>query len=284
MRCWKWWSTIVLLAALIGLGGCAQGISQTDYDQVKSDLVTAETRIQNLEAELNSTNSQSKKLQTDYTSITSERDKAKSEAEMLQKALTQGAPYLRIMDLSLEQQRSEVGIRPIYWQYTESYTQTEITKAVADSRDATLKSLWDIFQQNPQNESRWFSYTIAAVTSILNGKGIPAAVLPAAPVVAPSPDGQTLLRVKILRIDGTPVSNLEVNLWANNAGPPTGPPPAVMTNTSGIATFAVSAGNYYIGFNRSNFPAVYLYFNGRGAQMKVGMTTDIEIRLFKKEG
>jgi len=284
MRCWKWWSTIVLLAALIGLGGCAQGISQTDYDQVKSDLVTAETRIQNLEAELNSTNSQSKKLQTDYTSITSERDKAKSEAEMLQKALTQAAPYLRIMDLSLEQQRSEVGIRPIYWQYTESYTQTEITKAVADSRDATLKSLWDISQQYPQNESRWFSYTIAAVTSILNGKGIPAAVLPAAPVVAPSPDGQTLLRVKILRIDGTPVSNLEVNLWANNAGPPTGPPPAVMTNTSGIATFAVSAGNYYIGFNRSNFPAVYLYFNGRGAQMKVGMTTDIEIRLFKKEG
>ena len=284
MRCWKWWSTIVLLAALIGLGGCAQGISQTDYDQVKSDLVTAETRIQNLEAELNSTNSQSKKLQTDYTSITSERDKAKSEAEMLQKALTQGAPYLRIMDLSLEQQRSEVGIRPIYWQYTESYTQTEITKAVADSRDATLKSLWDISQQNPQNESRWFSYTIAAVTSILNGKGIPAAVLPAAPVVAPSPDGQTLLRVKILRIDGTPVSNLEVNLWANNAGPPTGPPPAVMTNTSGIATFAVSAGNYYIGFNRSNFPAVYLYSNGRGAQVKIGMTTDIEIRLFKKEG
>ena len=284
MRCWKWWSTIVLLAALIGLGGCAQGISQTDYDQVKSDLVTAETRIQNLEAELNSTNSQSKKLQTDYTSITSERDKAKSEAEMLQKALTQGAPYLRIMDLSLEQQRSEVGIRPIYWQYTESYTQTEITKAVADSRDATLKSLSDIFQQNPQNESRWFSYTIAAVTSILNGKGIPAAVLPAAPVVAPSPDGQTLLRVKILRIDGTPVSNLEVNLWANNSGPPTGPPPSVMTNTSGIATFAVSAGDYYIGFNRSNFPAVYLYFNGRGAQMKVGMTTDIEIRLFKKEG
>ena len=256
MRCWKWWSTIVLLAALIGLGGCAQGISQTDYDKAKSDLVTA----------------------------TSERDKAKSEAEMLQKALTQAAPYLRIMDLSLEQQRSEVGIRPIYWQYTESYTQTEITKAVADSRDATLKSLWDISQQNPQNESRWFSYTIAAVTSILNGKGIPAAVLPAAPVVAPSPDGQTLLRVKILRIDGTPVSNLEVNLWANNAGPPTGPPPAVMTNTSGIATFAVSAGNYYIGFNRSNFPAVYLYFNGRGAQMKVGMTTDIEIRLFKKEG
>jgi len=283
MRCWKWWSTIVLLAALVGLGGCAQGISQTDYDKVKSDLVTAGTRIQNLEAELNSTNSQSKKLQTDYTSITSERDKAKSEAEMLQKALTQAAPYLRIMDLSLEQQRSEVGIRPIYWQYTESYTQTEITKAVADSRDATLKSLWDISQQNPQNESRWFSYTIAAVTSILNGEGIPAAVLPAAPVVAPSPDGQTLLRVKILQIDGTPVSNLEVNLWANNAGPPTGPPPAVMTNTSGIATFAVSAGDYYIGFNRSNFPAVYLYYNGRGAQVNVGMTTDIEIRLFKRE-
>ena len=284
MRCWKWWSTIVLLAALVGLGGCAQGISQTDYDKVKSDLVTAETRIQNLEAELNSTNSQSKKLQTDYTSITSERDKAKSEAEMLQKALTQAAPYLRIMDLSLEQQRSEVGIRPIYWQYTESYTQTEITKAVADSRDATLKSLWDIFQQNPQNESRWFSYTMTAVTSILNGEGIPAAVLPAVPVVTPSPDGQTLLRVKILQIDGTPVSNLEVNLWANNAGPPTGPPPAVMTNTSGIATFAVSAGDYSIGFNRSNFPAVYLYSNGRGAQVKVGMTTDIEIRLFKKEG
>ncbi len=203
---------------------------------------------------------------------------------MLQKALTQAAPYLRIMDLSLEQQRSEVGIRPIYWQYTESYTQTEITKAVADSRDATLKSLWDIFQQNPQNESRWFSYTIAAVTSILNGEGIPAAVLPAAPVVTPSPDGQTLLRVKILQIDGTPVSNLEVNLWAHNAGPPTGPPPAVMTNTSGIATFAVSAGDYSIGFNISNFPAVYLYSNGRGAQVKVGMTTDIEIRLFKKEG
>lgn len=283
MRCWKWWSTIVLLAALVGSGGCAQGISQTDYDKVKSDLITAETRIQNLEAELNSTNSQSKKLQTDYTSITSERDKAKSEAEMLQKALTQAAPYLRIIDLSLEQQRSEVGIRPIYWQYTESYTQTEITKAVADSRDATLKSLWDIFQQNPQNESRWFSYIIAAVTSILNGEGIPAAVLPAATVVAPSPDGQTLLRVKILQIDGTPVSNLEVNLWANNAGPPTGPPPAVMTNTSGIATFAVSAGDYHIGFNRSNFPAVYLYYDGRGAQVKVGMTTDIEIRLFNKE-
>ena len=279
MRCWKWWSTIVLLAALVGSGGCAQGISQTDYDKVKSDLITAETRIQNLEAELNSTNSQSKKLQTDYTSITSERDKAKSEAEMLQKALTQAAPYLRIIDLSLEQQRSEVGIRPIYWQYTESYTQTEITKAVADSRDATLKSLWDIFQQNPQNESRWFSYTIAAVTSILNGEGIPAAVLPAAPVVAPSPDGQTLLRVKILQIDGTPVSNLEVNLWANNAGPP----PAVMTNTSGIATFAVSAGDYHIGFNGSNFPAVYLYHGGRGVQVKVGMTTDIEIRLFNKE-
>lgn len=256
MRCWKYWSTIVLLVALVGLGGCAQGISQIDYDKAKSDLVTA----------------------------TSERDKAKSEAEMLQKALTQAAPYLRIMDLSLEQQRSEVGIRPRYWQYTESYLQTEITKAVADSRDATLKSLWDIFQQNPQNESRWFSYTMTAVTSILNGEGIPAAVLPAVPVVTPSPDGQTLLRVKILQIDGTPVSNLEVNLWANNAGPPTGPPPAVMTNTSGIAAFAVSAGNYYIGFNRSNFPAVYLYFNGRGAQVKVGMTTDIEIRLFKKEG
>ncbi len=122
------------------------------------------------------------------------------------------------------------------------------------------------------------------MTSILNGEGIPAAVLPAAPVVAPSPDGQTFLRVKILQIDGTPVSNLEVNIWASNAGPPTGPPPAVMTNTSGIATFAVSAGDYSIGFNRSNFPAVYLYSNGRGAQVKVGMTTDIEIRLFKKEG
>jgi len=284
MKCWKWLSAIVLLVALVGLGGCAQGISQTDYDKVKSDLVSAETRIQNLEAELNSTNLQSKKLQTDYTSVTSERDKAKSEAEMLQKVLTQSAPYLRIMDLSLEQQRSEVGIRPRYWQYTESYTQAEIAKAVADSKDATLKSLWDIYQQNPQNESRWFLYTIAAVTNILNGDGIPAAVLPAAPVIAPSPDGQTLLRVKILQIDGTPVSNLEVNIWASNAGPPTGPPPAVMTNTSGIATFAVSAGDYSIGFNRSNFPAVYLYSNGRGAQVKVGMTTDIEIRLFKKAG
>ena len=303
---------VSLVAVLVGLGGCAQGVSQAEYDKVKGDLNTANTQIQSLEAQLNSANSQSNKLQADYetvkatydktkadsqaaqtqlnslqneyTSVTSDRDKAKTEAARLQGMLTQAAPYLHIMDLSLEQQRSEIGIKSKYWQYNQDYLQAEIAKAVAASKDATLKSLWDIFKQNPQNESRWFLYAIAAATSILSGEGVSVAVLPATPVVSPSPTGQPLLRVKILQIDGTPVPNLEVDLWTPNSPP--GPPNAGVsrTNSLGIATFAVDAGDYRVGFNGSNFPATYVYSNGTWAKVQAAMVTDIEIRLFKKEG
>jgi len=306
MKSWRWLLLSGVITGLVVSGGCSQGISQTEYDKVKGDLNTAEARIVKLETDLNSANAQIKKIQTDYDTVKATYEKAKAdleasqtqykslqndyknitssktEVERLQKIMTQAAPYLRIMDLSLEQQRSEVGIRPRHWQYNESYLQDEIAKAVVDSKDSTLKSLWDTFKQNPQNESRWFSYTMAILTSILAGEGVPNAILPAAPVVSPSSNGQTLLRVKMLQIDGTPIPNLEVDLWINNAPP--GPPNAGITNTSGVATFAVSAGDYYVGFNRSNFPTAYLYYNGRGANVQVGMTTDVEIRLFKKDG
>jgi hypothetical protein len=52
----------------------------------------------------------------------------------------------------------------------------------------------------------------------------------------------------------------------------------------GIATFAVDAGDYRVGFNGSNFPATYVYSNGTWAKVQAAMVTDIEIRLFNKEG
>ena len=297
MKSWRWCLPAILLAILLGLVGCTQGISQAEYDQVKSDLDAANSQIEKLQtdydaiktsydktkADLEAAQSQLKSLQSDYASATAEQEKAKSEVERLQELLNQASPYIRIIDLSIEQQRSEIGIKPKYWQYTDAYFTDEINKAVTDSKDATLQSLFSIYQQNPQGESRWFLYTIATATSILSGEGIPAVVLSTAPVVSTSPDGRSLLRVKMLQIDGTPIPNLEIDLWSANAPP--GPPNAGVSTTdaSGTAVFAVGAGDYHIGFNGSNFPAAYIMTSGRWAQVQAGMTTDIEIRLFKKE-
>jgi len=66
------------------------------------------------------------------------------------------------------------------------------------------------------------------------------------------------LEVQVLAPDGSPVSDLEVDLWL--ASTEWGPPDAgrQRTDAGGIATFGVIAGNYRIGFNMLNFPKDYI--------------------------
>ena len=63
-----------------------------------------------------------------------------------------------------------------------------------------------------------------------------------------------LLRIKVIKPDSSPCTNLEVDLWTSSA--PAGSPDAgyAVTDDNGIVVFEVPAGDYKIGFNLSNFP------------------------------
>ncbi len=76
---------------------------------------------------------------------------------------------------------------------------------------------------------------------------------------APSPGGETLLRIKVVGPDEEPIPHLEVDLWA---APPTGGPPTAgieQTNPEGVAQFNVGPGGYAVGFNLKTFPPDLMY-------------------------
>jgi hypothetical protein len=72
--------------------------------------------------------------------------------------------------------------------------------------------------------------------------------------------GKATLIIKVVEVDGSPISNLEVCLWtakASQGAPKFG---CKMTNASGIVIFrGLSLGDYLIGFNLNNFPEKYVY-------------------------
>lgn len=74
----------------------------------------------------------------------------------------------------------------------------------------------------------------------------------------PNPDnikGNTELKITILDPAGKPVSNLEVDLSEKNGPPAEGG--VQKTDNSGIATFNVKPGHYFVFFNTTNFPEKY---------------------------
>lgn len=67
--------------------------------------------------------------------------------------------------------------------------------------------------------------------------------------------GSSIIELTAIRPDGTPLANLEIDLWKNITL--TGAPDAGMnvTDENGILTFSVPAGTYRIGYNANNFPS-----------------------------
>lgn len=66
--------------------------------------------------------------------------------------------------------------------------------------------------------------------------------------------GDEILKVKLVKEDGTPLPDFEIDLWAE--GKTEGPPTAAIeeTDEEGIATFHLKPGTYWQGFNLSNWP------------------------------
>lgn len=64
--------------------------------------------------------------------------------------------------------------------------------------------------------------------------------------------GDTELRVTVLRDNGEPVPNIEVDVAEQTGPPPEGG--AVETDASGLATFFIKPGVYSVYFNMGTFP------------------------------
>ena len=292
MRHWKLVLLVTMVLGLIGILGCAKGVSQAEYDKGKTDLSAAQARAQKLESDLAQVQSQLQSLQKDYTSATADGDKAsadltqtRAQLDKVQETLNAALPYAKFLDLLLENQRQQIGLKPKYWQYSQEYVQAEVLKSLEATKDPTLKTLADrAFADQGGGQAGWLMwlYTMAATTGILTGEGVPSAAIPSPPVFAASPTGETVIRVKLLQMDGKSIPNVEVDLWSENA--PAGPPNAGIkqTDASGVASFTVGPGNYRADFNRSNFPSAFIVPPGGPIQAQNGMIAEVEIRAFSK--
>lgn len=67
--------------------------------------------------------------------------------------------------------------------------------------------------------------------------------------------GDEVLKITVLREDGTPLTGFEVDLWAEREIE--GPPTAAIgeTDESGVATFYLKPGTYWQGFNLTDWPS-----------------------------
>lgn len=76
--------------------------------------------------------------------------------------------------------------------------------------------------------------------------------------------GDEVLEVTLQKEDGSFLSGVEVDLWAD--GKQEGPPTAAIeeTDTRGIATFNLKSGTYWLGYNLENWPS--------GLEIPVGQT------------
>lgn len=64
--------------------------------------------------------------------------------------------------------------------------------------------------------------------------------------------GDAKLEVKLMMDNGTPLSNIEVDVGERSGPPPKGG--VSVTNNKGIATFNIKPGSYFIYFNSTTFP------------------------------
>jgi hypothetical protein len=94
-------------------------------------------------------------------------------------------------------------------------------------------------------------FIIIFVAGYLLGSFFPLSLTPSSP--QGDIQGDTELRVIVLRDDNQPVPNLEVDVAEKPGQPPLGG--TAETDQQGVATFFVKPGTYYIYFNDSNFPS-----------------------------
>lgn len=65
-------SVVVLVVAPLLMVGCAAGVSEEEYDEVKSDLDAAQSQIQSLQSDLDAAESQIETLQSDFEAAQAE--------------------------------------------------------------------------------------------------------------------------------------------------------------------------------------------------------------------
>jgi hypothetical protein len=257
--------------------------TMADRDKARADLATAQARAQKLEGDLNLAQAQAKDLQTQLGSTKTSLDTTKADMQKLQGLLTTAQNYTKIADLLFtDSYKQQLGLESKY-QYTESKLQAEVTKAAEATNDPILKALWDATLLEGQADSFgvvMLIYQPIALNSIFNGEGIPVVFPPATTVVTPSPTGQTILQIKLVSTDGKPVSSVEVGLW-REVTPPTPPDAGVATtDASGIGSFTVKGGLYWIDFNPDDPPAAFTLPSGRMVSVVAGMVTQVEIPVF----
>jgi len=92
--------------------------------------------------------------------------------------------------------------------------------------------------------------------------------------------GEEVLKITLLREDGTPLTGFEVDLWAD--GKVEGPPTAAIGETSedGVATFNLKPGTYWQGFNLTDWPEdLEIPVGQREITVKSGEVTEVTITL-----
>jgi outer membrane murein-binding lipoprotein Lpp len=281
-----------------------------DRDKARADLATAQARAQKLEGDLSLVQAQAKDLQTQLDSAKAsldmtktDYDKAKTDLATAQArvqelendlALTQASErltgslgtfqcYAKVTDLLfVDSYRQGLGLEPEY-KYTDAQLRAEVSKAVEASNDPLLQALWNMGATEGPLESFgvvMLVYDAVALNSVGSGEGTPAVFPPAPLAVNPSPTGQTLLQVKLVSVDGSPISSVEVALWRDASA--LDPPDAgvARTDASGIASFTVKEGAYWIDFNPANPPMDFTISSGRVVLVVPGMATQVEIAVF----
>lgn len=96
----------------------------------------------------------------------------------------------------------------------------------------------------------------------------------------PSISGSAELQVTVLRPDSSPATGVEVDV-ATKIGQP-GEGGMVETDGSGVATFHIQPGTYYIFFNDTNFPNDLLHKDTPQVTVAEGSTTKQTVRLSAK--
>ncbi|MFH1141791.1 MAG: hypothetical protein V1724_09070 [Chloroflexota bacterium] len=279
MKNWRLLLLVLSSLVLLAVTACSKGIPQEQYDKATADLAVAQAQVQKLQSDMNEAQAQIKALQTEVSAGKEGLDKA-------QGILTTVQPYARLMDLFLESQRQEIGLKPKYWQYTQDYVQSELAKVVEALKDPTLQAFADAARAEGggggQAGSRLVLYDMATIYSILSGEGVPTAVPPRAPTVVSSPDGGTIIRVKLLQMDGKPIPNMGIQLRPQNVPPGASNAGAARTDASGTAVFRVSPWDYAVDYDGGSLPITLISPPGRNVSAQQGMTTEVEIRAFAK--
>ena len=318
MDWWRKVFSASIALALLLTAACSRGMPQADYDRLKADLAAAQGQATDLgvqlasakasldkataelaqaRAEADKAQTQAKGLETQLNSSTASLDKANADLQKLQGLLNAAQGYTKIADLSL--MNGLVGAQLIITlpTRTPSELRAEFAKAVETISDPMLKAFWN--QSSGQGVSQDLMFLAfvrqpAALNAILTGEPLPGACPPATTAVTPSPAGQTELQVKVLYPGNlrSPISNVEIGLWRADAQQTTGsigffnrpstPPDSgvAKTDASGVASFAVADGLYYVGLGPANAPGPGGIFIPRLVWVAAGMVTQVEIPVY----